>query len=109
MEDSDDLSSHREMLTAWALRIAPAALYQTLLTQVSVSRQDWYSIFQRRIQETLFVASIDIDADDERMNQLPQVFQSAIYHLRIMGLIKEQRRGSELSYEKVALVFCSGE
>ena len=77
---------------------APAILYQTLLHRIAISRLEWFRQF-----------IVQSGSDDEDMGTMAKSFQYGINHLRIMGLIKENRRGSDISYEKVTLIFCSGD
>ena len=110
------------LLSAWVMHVAPAALFQTLLTRTSVTQSDWFHDFRQRILNKvahIMIHPVDDgtsdddddanDVDDSMITWLSPIFQYGIHHLRLMGLIKKQRKGNEISYEKIALVFCGGD
>ena len=106
--DSDEKTSQR-LLSQWAIRVAPAALYQGLADQASISDSEWYQEFGQRllshVSESLGQSMNDIANRD----WLSPAYHYGVHHLRHMGLVKEQRRTNGTVYEKIALVFCSGD
>ncbi|KAL7569451.1 hypothetical protein ACA910_009634 [Epithemia clementina (nom. ined.)] len=131
--DNDDDQQQQEqqqqqrqrLLSQWALQVAPAALYQTLQEKATVSHSEWFRDLVQRILGKIARCGCWKDFGDDNNNSsgtggssssssydwLLPVFQYAVRHLRLMGLVKElpKRGGSDsFLYEKIALVFCGG-